>query len=130
MNITGRLTRDAEVRTLENEKQLVSFSVAVNESYRNKGGERVTRTEFFDCAYWRSTGVASVLTKGTIVELTGWISPRAWKDMDGAIRAGLNFRASDIRLLGGGRKQSEAEDKPQTKGKAPKPKKEDDDLPF
>ena len=35
MNITGRLTRNAEVRTLSNEKQVVNFSVAVNDSYRN-----------------------------------------------------------------------------------------------
>lgn len=41
MNITGRLTRNAEVRTLSNEKQVVNFSVAVNDSYRNKQGERV-----------------------------------------------------------------------------------------
>ena len=33
MNITGRLTRNAEVRTLSNEKQVVNFSVAVNDSY-------------------------------------------------------------------------------------------------
>ncbi|WP_446677077.1 single-stranded DNA-binding protein [Sphingobacterium daejeonense] len=38
MNITGRLTRNAEVRTLSNEKQVVNFSVAVNDSYRNKPG--------------------------------------------------------------------------------------------
>ncbi len=36
MNITGRLTRNAEVRTLSNEKQVVNFSVAVNDSYKNR----------------------------------------------------------------------------------------------
>lgn len=41
MNIIGRLTRDAEVRTTSQDKQVVSFSVATNESYRNKQGERI-----------------------------------------------------------------------------------------
>ena len=51
MNIIGRLTRDAEVRTLNNDKQVVNFSVASNESYKNKQGERVEQTTYFDCAY-------------------------------------------------------------------------------
>ena len=44
MNITGRLTGDAEVRTTSNGKQVVNFSVAVNDSYKNKQGERVEQT--------------------------------------------------------------------------------------
>ncbi len=41
MNIIGRLTKNAEVRTLSNDKQVVNFSVATNESYKNKQGERI-----------------------------------------------------------------------------------------
>ncbi|MCO5241515.1 MAG: single-stranded DNA-binding protein [Chitinophagaceae bacterium] len=64
MNITGRLTRNAEVRTLSNEKQVVNFSVAVNDSYKNKQGEWVEQTAYFDCSYWRTPNVAKMLTKG------------------------------------------------------------------
>lgn len=39
MNIIGRLTRDAEVRTLSNEKQVVNFLIATNDNYRNKHGD-------------------------------------------------------------------------------------------
>lgn len=52
MNIIGRLTRDAEVRNLSNEKQVVNFSIATNDNYRNKQGERVEQTTYFECAYW------------------------------------------------------------------------------
>lgn len=51
MNIIGRLTRDAEVRTLSNGKKVVNFSIATNENYRNKQGERVEKTTYFDCTY-------------------------------------------------------------------------------
>jgi len=48
MNIIGRVTRDAEVRTLLNEKQVVNFSIATNENFKNQQGERVEQTTYFD----------------------------------------------------------------------------------
>ena len=126
MNIIGRLTRDAEVRTLSNEKQVVNFSIATNDSYKNKQGERVEQTTYFNCAYWLSTKVATLLMKGTLVELTGRVSARAWVDKDGEPRSGLNFHTSQIKLHGGGRKSETVQDTVQTennKGKG-------DDLPF
>ncbi|MBN9294272.1 MAG: single-stranded DNA-binding protein [Flavobacteriia bacterium] len=106
MNITGRLTRDAEVRTAGNGK-VVSFSVAVNDSYRNRNGERVQLTEYYSCSYWRTAKIADFLTKGTLVELTGWLTARAWVGNDGEAHAGLNFNTSIIRFLGGGYREQE-----------------------
>ena len=53
MNITGRLTRDAEVCTTSQLKQVVNFSVAINDSYRNKQGERIEQRTlvFAACRY-------------------------------------------------------------------------------
>ena len=104
MNIIGRLTRDAQISTLPSDKQVVNFSVAVNDSYRNKQGERVERTEYFNCAYWISTNVAKVLTKGTLVELNGRVSARAWISGDGEAHAALNFHTSQIKLYGRGKR--------------------------
>lgn len=98
MNIVGRLTENAQVQTLSNGKQVVNFSVAVNDNYRNKTGENVQQTSFFDCAYWLSTGVAPYLTKGTLVELEGRVSARAWLNREGEPQAGLNFHTSKIKF--------------------------------
>ena len=125
MNITGRLTRNAEVRTLSNEKQVVNFSVAVNDSYRNRQGERVEQTTYFDCAYWITPNVARLLTKGTLVELSGRVSTRAWTGNDGEPRAGLNFHTSQIKLHGGGKKSETAQATTSTNNS-----KAEDDLPF
>lgn len=130
MNIIGRLTRDAEVRTLSNEKQVVNFSIAVNDNYRNKQGERVELTEYFDCSYWISPNVAKVLTKGTVVELAGRVSARAWLGNDGQAHAGLNFHTSQIKLYGGGRKTGSRQTTEISKGKKAVQKQEADDLPF
>ncbi|MCH5599496.1 single-stranded DNA-binding protein [Niabella ginsengisoli] len=98
MNIIGRLTHNAEVRTLNNDKQVVNFSLAVNDSYRNKEGERIQQTTYFDCAYWRNVNVSRILTKGALVELTGRVSARAWTGKDGQMKSGLNFHASQIKF--------------------------------
>lgn len=75
--------------------------------------------------------MAKILTKGTLVELTGRVSCNAWIGKDGEIRSGLNFHTSNIKLHGGGQKTETVEtvkSKPQnakvTEGE------NDDDLPF
>ena len=131
MNIVGRITKNAEINTLKGDKKVVNFSVAINESYKNKQGERVEQATYYNCSYWISPKVANILTKGTLVELTGRVSSNAWIGKDGEIRSGLNFHTSSIKLHGGGQKAESVvtED--------PKPKKvqfseedNDDDLPF
>ncbi|MBY8961801.1 single-stranded DNA-binding protein [Flavobacterium sp. D11R37] len=118
MEITGRLTADAQVRTLSDNRQVVNFSVAVSNSYKARSGERITQTEFFDCAYWFSTGIAQYLTKGSLVELAGRVSARAWMGNDGQPKAGLNFNTTDIKLHGGSNKAETQAGQPQTEKQA------------
>jgi single-strand DNA-binding protein len=125
MNIIGRVTKDAEVRTLSNSKQVVNFSVATNDSYRNKAGERIEQTTYFDCAYWISPKVAGILTKGTLVELTGRVSARAWTGNNGEANAGLNFNTSQIKTHGGGKKSEKVQATTGTTTDKP-----ENDLPF
>jgi len=129
MNIIGRLTRDAQISTLPSDKQVVNFSVAVNDSFRNKKGERVEHTEYFNCAYWISTNVAKVLTKGTLVELTGSVSARAWIGGDGEAHAALNFHTSQIKLYGGGKRPETVAGGISNNSAAPADNGKDD-LPF
>ncbi|NRT10800.1 single stranded DNA-binding protein [Flavobacterium sp. 14A] len=77
MNIIGRLIKDAEIHRTTQDKQVVNFSVAINDSYKNKQGERIEQTSYFDCSYWISPNVAKIVTKGALVELTGRVSARA-----------------------------------------------------
>jgi single-strand DNA-binding protein len=136
MNITGRLTKDAQVRTLSDSRQVVNFSVAINESYKNKKGDRVEQTTFFECAYWISPRVAEWLTKGTVVELIGMVSARAWTGDDGEPRAGLNFNTSNIKLYGGGQKSEDAravqtgQTAEQGENKKATLREPEDDMPF
>ncbi|MEL1240405.1 single-stranded DNA-binding protein [Flavobacterium flavipallidum] len=130
MNIVGRLTRDAEVRTTSQDKQVVNFSIATNDSYRNKQGERIEQTTYFDCSYWISPNVSKILTKGTLVELTGRVSTRPWTANDGELRASLNFHTSAIKLHGGSKKTENAQTSNNAKKSNTKNQETGDDLPF
>lgn len=99
MNITGRLTQDATVSTTPRGRKVVNFSIAVNDSYKNKDGQRNDKTVFIECAYWLTSRVASWLSQGLLVELTGRLSARAWLASDGTPKAGINFHTSSIKPL-------------------------------
>lgn len=132
MNIVGRITRNAQINTLKNDKKVVNFSIAINHSYMNKQKERVEQTTFYNCSYWLSTNVAKILTKGALVELTGRVSSSAWIGKDGEIKSSLNFHTSNIILHGGGKKndniiQSSSDN---SASNSVFDGAEDDDLPF
>lgn len=109
MNIIGRLTKDAEIHTTPQDKKVVNFSVAINDSYRNRQGERIEQTSYFDCSYWISPNVAKILIKGALVELTGRASTRAWTASNRELRSSSNFHTSTIKLHGGSKKIEHAQ---------------------
>ncbi len=106
MEITGRLVADATVRKTKTDKELTGFRVAVNRSYTTNG-ERKEQTSFIDCAYWRGTRIAPYLTKGLLVQLSGFMNARAWVSRDGELMAGLNFNVGEINLLTASAKQGD-----------------------
>ncbi len=126
MQMTARLTGDAKVFTVKDDKQVVNFSVAINDSYKPKGGSEVKKlVTYFQCAYWMNPKIASFLTKGTIVEMDGRVSVNAYKDMEGEAKASLNFHVNSIKMHGGAKgAANKAVETPVETAKAA------DDLPF
>lgn len=69
--MTGRLTRDPELRTTQSNISVTSFSIANQRNYKNGNGERVT--DFFDVVAWRATAefVTKYFVKGSLVTVDG-----------------------------------------------------------
>lgn len=130
MQFTGRLTSDAEVRTVKNDRKVTGFTVAVNKRWKDKEGEKHEKTAFVDCAYWINSGVAEYLKKGTVVEITGWVEAQAWVNRDGDAKANLRCDVETLKLYGFQQTKNEGKrnsGKPETaKSGAPG----EDDLPF
>lgn len=133
--IIGRVTKNAEINIVKNDKQVVNFSVAINDSYKTKQGEIKEQTTYYNCSYWLSPNVVKILTKGALVELSGRTRSNAWIGKDGEIKSGLNFHTSNIKLHAGGKRedsQSQSTEKPSSKSQNSKTLAEEteDDLPF
>ncbi|SNR97829.1 single-stranded DNA-binding protein [Flavobacterium sp. ov086] len=100
MEITGRLTRDAVVAKTAKDREVVNFSIAINDTYKAKGStEAVKIVTYIDCSYWLSAGVAQWLKKGAMVELYGRIGVNAYINSEGKAVASLTFHTSNIKIL-------------------------------
>jgi len=98
MEITGRLVANATVRAVNAEKNVTGFRVAINRNYKSQG-EQKQETAFVDCTYWRGEGVAPYLTKGMLVQLSGFMTAEPWVNRDGEPMASLRFRTEQITML-------------------------------
>ncbi|PAM95108.1 single-stranded DNA-binding protein [Flavobacterium sp. IR1] len=129
MEITGRLTRDAVVVKTAKDRQVVNFSIAVNDTYKTKDSTEVKKiVTFIDCSYWLSAGIAQWLKKGTMVELFGRIGVNAYLSGEGKAVGSLTFHTSNIKIL-----IFASDTQPVQSGNfSPKKRKkeESDDLPF
>ena len=126
MLIIGRITKDAVISQLKDDRQVVNFSIAVNEWYKPKNGESKQFTTFINCAYWISTKIATALTKGSLVEVNGRIYVNAYSDMKGEARASLNCHVNSIKIHSGIKKNETAASLPNTGVEISEP----EDLPF
>lgn len=129
MEIIGRLTRDAVVAKVNSERQVVNFSIAVNDSYRPKNSTEVKKiVTYIDCSYWLSTGVAQYLKKGTAVELFGRIGLNVYIGNDAEAHGSLTFHTSNIKIIAF---ISDNHSSPkENKAVSNKAEKDPDDLPF
>lgn len=100
MEMIGRLTADAIVATVTGNKQVVNFNIAINDYYRPKGSTETKKlTTYVSCAYWISTKVADLLTKGTLVQLAGRLGVNAYS-VAGEARAKITLHVNTIKVHG------------------------------
>ena len=101
MEITARLTADAQVNILKDGRRVVSFNVAINDRYKAADSGEVTKvTTYVQCSYWINANIAKHLTKGTLVELYGRIGVNAYTNLQGEPKASLTFHVNSIKLHG------------------------------
>jgi single-strand DNA-binding protein len=106
--LVGRLTADAKTETISDDRQVVHFTIAINENFKSKSGKRPVK--FVDCSYWKNIGIQPFLKKGHLVELYGSTTARAWINHQGEAQAALNCNVNNILLHGGGKKEMRSEE--------------------
>jgi single-strand DNA-binding protein len=101
--ITGRLTRDPELRTLASGKTVTQFSVATN-AYRANGQEK---SEFHSVVTWDRLAeiCGTYLGKGQQVAVEGRLQTRSWDDDRGVRHWKTEVVATHVEMLSGRRKK-------------------------
>jgi single-strand DNA-binding protein len=101
--LVGRLGRDPEIRYTTGGQAVANFSMATDESYKDRNGERQKRTEWHKIVAWRKLAEFSqqYLKKGSMIYVEGKIQSREWQDKEGQKRTSFEIIASDFRFVGG-----------------------------
>jgi len=85
VQLIGRLGQDPEIVTFANGNQIAKFSMATDDSYKDKDGKKVERT------YWHNVVVngglvkivESYVSKGQEIAIEGKLTNRSWEDKEG-----------------------------------------------
>ena len=101
--LTGRLTRDPELRSLASGSSVATFAVATNE-YRGNGKERA---EYHSVVVWDRLAqvCGQYLGKGQQVAIEGRLQTRQWDDDRGARHWKTEVVATSVEMLSGRRKR-------------------------
>ncbi|TFF37729.1 single-stranded DNA-binding protein [Mucilaginibacter psychrotolerans] len=130
MLFTGRLTGNAEVKSVATNKSLINFTVAINQKWKNKAGEKKEKAVFVDCTYWRNTGLAEYLSKGAVVEILGWVEAQAYQSQTKGLQSRLICTCDTIKLFSPMAKSADPAEGKEKKTVTAGAGQDDDDLPF
>lgn len=106
--ITGRLTKDAELRTTQTGKKVLSFTFASNRLVK-RNDQWESKVSFIDGTLFgsRAESLAKYLLKGMQVTVHGVLDQTIWVDKQGNKKSKLALLVDDIQMLGGKKQTAE-----------------------
>ncbi len=146
--LVGRLGRDPELRYTSSGQAVANFSLATDETYKDRAGERQKHTEWHRIVVWAKQAeiAQKYLRKGALIYVEGRIRQRDYTDRDQNKRTSFDIICSNFRMLGGrgegapaaagGAEEGHAEAASHAEAPAPaddmahSPEVSDEDIPF
>ena len=103
VTLIGRLGRDPECRYMPNGDAVCNFSLATDESWKDRNGQRQTKTEWHNVIMYRRLAeiAGQYLKKGGQVYLEGKIQSRKYTDKNGVERTAYEIVCHEMKMLGG-----------------------------
>ena len=97
ITIKGRLTRDPELRTVQSDLKIVTFSVAVDRKFSKE-----KKADFFDCKAFRKQAeiINQYFSKGKEILISGRMESNKWVDKNGATRVSWEVVVEDFEFCG------------------------------
>ncbi len=126
VTIVGNLGQDPEIRYTASGVPVASFTIAVNEVYKGKDGQKVRKVHWFRVSAFQRLAevIGEYCAKGSKVGVRGQLQQRTWQDSEGLNHSLVEIRARELELLSGknGNPTTSEEDVPAAT--------EDDEIPF
>jgi single-strand DNA-binding protein len=100
--LVGRLGRDPETRYTSGGQAVANFTLATDETFKDRAGERQKRTEWHRVVLWGKLAeiAQQYLKKGMLVYVEGRIQTRQWEDKrDGQKRQTTEIVGNVMRML-------------------------------
>ncbi|MEI9958292.1 MAG: single-stranded DNA-binding protein [Ferruginibacter sp.] len=103
VQLIGNLGNAPEVKNTESGKKLARFSIATNETYRGRTGEKITETTWHNVVAWGKVAdiAEKYLTKGKEIALEGKLINRSYVDKDGIKRHVTEIQVNELLMIGG-----------------------------
>jgi single-strand DNA-binding protein len=101
VTIIGRLGRDPELRYTQSGSPVASLNVATDESYTDRDGNKVERTEWHRVSVFQrqAESCANYLAKGSLVYVEGSLTTRKWQDQSGQDKYSTEIKAQRVLFL-------------------------------
>lgn len=138
--LVGRLAKDVELRHTPSNVAVVTFTLAVNRTFKNENGDR--EADFINCVMWRqqAENLANWAKKGALIGITGRIQTRSYDNQQGQRVYVTEVVAEQFQLLESkGQQGNQGQQRQQTQQQEPDFSRSantnpldisDDDLPF
>ena len=130
VRLMGNVGNNPEVRTFENGNKVAHVSLATNEGYVDKKGEKVDVTEWHRLTFWGKSAeiIENYLYKGSLIMVEGRLKYSSYTDKEGVLRYITEIEVNHFQFLGSPKKDETPALEPTKTGK--KQKVGEDNLPF
>ena len=100
--LLGYVGKDPEIRHMDNSLVVAKFTLATNERWVNKDGNRTEHTEWHNIVMWRNLAeiAEKYVRKGSLLYIEGKIQSRTYDDKDGIKRYTIDIVADTMQLAG------------------------------
>jgi single-strand DNA-binding protein len=102
VRLVGNLGMDPEVKSFDNNRKLAKISLAINETYKNDKGEKITDTQWHNLVLWNTQAkfAEEYLKKGDEIAIEGRLASRSYVDKDGNKKYVTEVVVNDFLKLG------------------------------
>jgi len=102
VQLIGHLGGDPEIKTLEGSKKVARFSLATNDEYTDKSGQKVKQTQWHQLVVWGRLAdtCEKFLFKGKEIAIEGKLTYRTWNDKDGKTHNITEVVVNELMFMG------------------------------